>query len=151
MSLQNKAIVLFFMFFLIAETLDASDNECSQNCFKLEMDSIIKNHTDIYRDNPELFWKVLNEARVKAYMADSFNEINQFMGFLRIDNPPAEVEEFFSEGLENLCAEKPIFFKEAMRLLDSNLRTELNKKLNQPLFREEKELKACRYRDFNDH
>ena len=67
-----------------------------------------------------------------------------------MDNSPAEVEEFLSEGLETLCTEKPALFKEAMQLLDLNLRVKLNEKLNQPLFREKEELRTCRYRGLND-
>jgi len=149
--LLKKTIVLVFMLFVITEALNANNNECRKNCLKSDIEYLIKNHISIYNDDPEFFWKLLNELREKAYLANSFNEINQFMGLLRINDLPVEVEEFLSEGLESLCAEKPILFKEAMRLLDLNLRVKLSEKLNQPLFREEKELRTCRYQDFNDH
>ena len=138
------------MLSFFANTLNANNNECRQNCLRSILSIDLKNSASIYSDNPEFFWKLLNEMKEKAYSANSLNEINQFMKLLQINNPPAEVEEFLSEGLETLCAEKPVLFKETMRLLDLNLRTKLNKKLDQPLFREEKELEACRYRDSNN-
>ncbi len=138
------------MLSFFVNTLNANNNECHQNCLKLNIKSNLKNSADIYNANPELFWELLNEMKEKAYSASSLDEINQFMKLLQINNPPAEVEEFLSESLETLCAEKSILFKEAMRLLDLNLRVKLNKKLDQPLFREEKELGTCRYRDSND-
>ncbi len=150
MFLLNKNIILVFMLSFFVNTLNANNNECRQNCLKLDIKSNFKHSASIYNDNPEFFWKLLNEMKEKAYSANSQNEINQFMKLLQINNPPAEVEEFLSEGLETLCAEKPVLFKEAMRLLDINLRAKLNKKLDQPLFREEKELETCRYQDSND-
>lgn len=138
------------MLSFFASTLNANNNECLQNCLKLDIKFNFKNSASVYNDNPEFFWKLLNEMKEKAYSANSLNEINQFMKLLQINNPSAEVEEFLSEGFETLCAEKPILFKETMRQLDLNLRAKLNKKLDQPLFREEKELEACRYRDSND-
>jgi hypothetical protein len=150
MSLLIKTMVIVFILIFAMKALNANDSQCRKNCFKLDIEYLIKNHENIYRDNPESFWILLNEMREKAYLADTFNEISQFMELLQMDNSPAEVEEFLSEGLETLCAEKPVLFKEAMQLLDLSLRMKLNEKLNQPLFREKEELRTCRYRSLND-
>lgn len=150
MPLLKKTMVIVFILISTMNALNANDSQCRKNCFKLDIEYLIRNHANIYNNNPESFWILLNELREKAYSAHSFNEIYQFMELLQMDNFPAEVQEFLSEGLETLCAEKPAIFKEAMQLLDLNLRVKLNEKLNQPLFREKEELRTCRYRDLND-
>lgn len=82
--------------------------------------------------------------RNNALATDSPNEIYQFLQIFKLENYPVEVEEFLSESIETLCADKSTILKKAMQQLNPQLSTKLNEKLKYSLFREEKELEKCR-------
>ena len=71
MSLLKKTMVIVFMLISTMNALNANDSVCRKNCFKLDIEYLIKNHINIYSNNPEFFWILLNELREKAYSAHS--------------------------------------------------------------------------------
>lgn len=144
MLLLSKISILIFFLILSLQGQSAEVNRGQFKCLKSDIEYLIENHEELYKDNNKVYWELLNRMRNKAYATDSSNEIYQFLLILKIENIPTEVDEFLSEGFETLCVEKPILLKMAQQQLVYQLSTKLNEKLKNPLFHEEKELKGCR-------
>lgn len=109
-----------------------------------ELNCVVRYRSTIYQQDPDYFWKVLNKARDEALACQSPEKTAEFLKLVGIRNKSAELEEFISEGIEELCADKPACFKQARLLLSKRLRSQLSETLSTPLQREDRELAACR-------
>lgn len=108
-----------------------------------ELQRVLKLYPAVYRENPEYFWKVLNQARDNALSCDSAKQTADFLRIVRLPNAGADLQEFVSEGIETLCVNQPVHFKRAMEMLDEKTRHSIKVKLNTPLYFEASELSAC--------
>lgn len=144
MLLLNRISPLIFLLIFSSKVLSTDDSTSNLNCSQPDIEYLIENHEKLYKDNYEDFWGLLNRLQSNAFAANSSSGICQFLQIFKLENYPSEVEEFLSETLETLCAEKSILLKTAMQQLDSRLSAKLNEKLKHPLFRNETELERCR-------
>lgn len=137
--LQTICLLLVFSFPLNAAT---RDHGCPASVNELRC--VLRFYPTIYRENPEYFWKVLNQARVNALGGNSTKGVADFLRTVHLTNAGADVEEFVSEGVEMLCINQPVSFKKAMSMLDEKTRRSVNMKLENPLYFEASELSSCR-------
>lgn len=138
--LRNITFILFIT--LIPINAEANNKECKKAIS--ELNNFINHSEDIYKNNPSYFWEFLNKTRDLAYSNNSTKNVSNFLRLVSIANPPAEFDEFLSDGIETLCIEKPLVLKKTMLALDTKLQKKLVKKLNAPLYYAREELKACR-------
>lgn len=121
--------------------VEAKNKECKK--VDSELINFINHSEDIYKNNPDYFWEFSNKTRDLAYSNSSTKSISNFLKLASITNFPAEFGEFLSEGIETVCVEKPLIFKKAMTSLDAKLQKKLVKQLNEPIYYNNEELKAC--------
>ena len=137
--LRTISILLFFSLPLNAV---ARDYGCQNSANELRC--VLRFYPTIYCENPEYFWKVLNQAGDNALSCNSVKGIADFLHTARLSNAGADLEEFVSESVEKLCINQPVRFKEAMSMLDKKTRRGVQIKLENPLYFEASELSSCR-------
>lgn len=119
----------------------AHDNGCAES--KNELQCVLKSYPAIYQNEPEYFWKVLNHAREAALSCTSIEATAVFFRLVSLSNPGADLEEFTSESIENICVTQPICFKKAMGKVDKKTRMAVKGKLENPIYFETDELTRC--------
>lgn len=137
--LRTISILLVFSLPLSAV---ARDYGCQNSANELRC--VLRFYPTIYRENPEYFWKVLNQAQVNTLGCNSVKGVADFLHTVRLYNAGADLEEFVSESVETLCVNQPICFKKAMSMLDKKTRRGVQIKLKNPLYFEASELSGCR-------
>ena len=135
-----RAILLLFVSGLPLN-VEACDYGCPNSANELQC--VIRFYPEIYQENPEYFWKVLNRSRDSALSCSSLKVTTDFLRIVRLSNSGADLEEFVSKGIETLCAKQPVCFKRAMSMLDEKSRRNIKMKLEKPLYFETGEIFAC--------
>lgn len=119
----------------------AHDHECQNS--ENELQCVLKSYPAIYRENPEYFWKVLNQTREAALSCVSNRAAPDFLRLASLANPGADLEEFVSEGIEKLCVTQPVCFRKALGKLDKRSRVAVKKRLANPTYFEPSEFVGC--------
>ena len=98
------------------------------------------NFDNLYRDDYSLFWEILRNAANKAAQCEYLEDTTAFLTLVKLEKGNAEVNEFFSRAIEQLCIEKTKCFFNALLGLDSPTRVLIFHKLRTPLFVDESEI-----------
>lgn len=131
-------LALLFLVLSFSLNVEAQDHRCSGS--KDELQCVLKFHSSIYQENPEYFWRVLNQSRDKAESCSSIKATADFLRTATLRNESAELQEFVSEGIESLCAKKPVCFRKSLQLLDGRSRAAVRERLKNPLYLDAEEL-----------
>ncbi len=131
-------LALLFLALSFSLHAEAKDHQCSGS--KDELRCVLRFHSSIYQENPEYFWRVLNQSRNKAESCNSVKATADFLRTAMLRNENAELQEFVSEGVETLCAKKPACFRRSLQLLDGKSRAAVREKLKNPLYFDTEEL-----------
>ena len=103
------------------------------------LDCLKKHSFELYSENYELFWKILNDAARKANTCKSKQDTAAFLNLIQITRD-GEVAEYFSENLENLCVSNVKCFWEALVLLEPFDQDRIIYELQNPYFRKTSEI-----------
>lgn len=133
--------ILLALIYGLPLSVEARDYGCPNSVNELRC--VLRFYPAIYRQNPEYFWKVLNRSRDSALSCNSIKVTMDFLRIVRLPAPGADLEEFVSEGVEQLCVNQPVCFKRAISMLDEKTRRSIKIKLENPLYYESSELSAC--------
>ena len=130
--------LLFSSFLFIAF---ASNSYPSQLCTgKNETLDCAKKHSyELYSQNLDLFWKILNKAADKAHKCNSDKSTAEFLKLVQIPRD-GELAEYYSEHIENLCISNTKCFLDALLLLDPFDQDRIIYELYNPTFKESKEI-----------
>lgn len=112
------------------------------------LDCLKKHSFELYSENDELFWKILNDAAGKANTCKNKKDTAAFLNLVQITRDGA-LAEYFSENLENLCVSNAKCFFEALILLKPFDQDRIIYELYNPTFREPSEITEAfsKYKD----
>ena len=137
-SRRNSAICFVAAFFVvIPSTRTAADTDsmlCSGKNFALGC--LKENFRELYKSNYTRFWDIMYLAERKARKCDSEADSASFLELVRFIGGNAEVGEYFSETVEQLCTTNPRCLLDALTRVDEKVRVEIVNGLRTPLFQE---------------
>jgi hypothetical protein len=112
------------------------------------LDCLKKHSFELYSENYELFWKILNDAARKANTCKSKQDTAAFLNLVQITRD-GELAEFFSENLENLCVSNTKCFFDALLLLEPFDQDRLIYELHNPFSKKTSEITEAfnKYKD----
>lgn len=144
-EVASKMVYFRTIILLLVSGLPLNVGACDYGCANSanELECVLQFYPDIYIENPEYFWKVLNLSRDNAFSCSSLKVTTDFLRIVRLPNFGADLEEFVSEGIETLCVNQPVCFKQAMSILDENTQRSIKIKLENPLYLESSKISAC--------
>lgn len=95
----------------------------------------LKTHfKELYKTDYAKFWTILRTAEEKALGCKSVVDTADFLGVARYIEGNAEVGEYFSEKIEQLCTRAPQCLLDALTRLDRRSRREIVARLRAPTF-----------------
>jgi hypothetical protein len=112
------------------------------------LDCLKKHSSELYSENYELFWKILNDAARKANTCKSKQDTAAFLNLVQMPRDGA-LAEFFRENIENLCVSNAKCFFEALILLEPFDQDRVIYELYNPIFTEPSEITGAfsKYKD----
>jgi len=130
--------LLFSSFLLIAL---ASKSYSAQLCTgKNETLDCLKQHSyELYSQNMDLFWSILNKAADKAHQCNNNKSTADFLKLVQIPRDGA-LAEYYSEHVEDLCVSKTKCFLDSLLLLDPFDQDRIIYELHNPTFKESAEI-----------
>jgi hypothetical protein len=103
------------------------------------LDCLKKNSFELYSQNMDLFWSILNKAANEAHKCNNNKSTADFLKLVQITRDGA-LAEYFSEHIENLCRSNTKCFLDALLLLDPFDQDRLIYELYIPTFTESTEI-----------
>lgn len=129
---------LFSSFLFIALT---SNSYPAQLCVGKDetLDCLRKHSYELYSQNLDLFWKILNKAADKAHKCNNNKTTADFLKLVQIPRD-GELAEYYSEHVENLCVSDTKCFLDALLLLNPFDQDRIIHELYNPTFKESSEI-----------
>jgi hypothetical protein len=141
-------LVAFFLVVFPTSAPAAAPNPlCTGKNFTIRC--LRENFRPLYMNNYARFWRILRIAEGKARKCDSLANTANFLELARFIEGNAEVGEYFSEVIEQLCTTKPRCFFDALTRVDEESRVWTIRRLRSPTFLEEATIEKVflRYRE----
>ncbi len=114
-----------------------ADRDENLRCLRMKFEPL-------YQISPDRFWRILNRSRDVAVQCRSTRKTLDFLRLVEIRSENAEFNEYFSETIEGMCAQKPTCLARATAMLCSDAQKLLRDKLMSPDFLDLKKLDVAR-------
>lgn len=93
-----------------------------------------KQFEPLYQNSPDRFWRILNRSRDIALQCRSTSKTLEFLQLVEVRSGNAEFNEYLSETMEGMCAQKPACIARAAAKLGPSAKSLLREKLMRPEF-----------------
>jgi len=110
---------------------------------KIERLDSMKSSTDPYVEYYDQYWDLLHHSYETA--CSSPLATADFLSLASWRPLPADAGEFISEGVETLCLQETVCFKEAVKTLALDERNAIEEILKNPLFYDAEALRICQW------
>lgn len=133
-----RRILLFVSFVIACLTYsfgNATETYSKNPCLgEANLVCLQDNFDKLYQENYPFFWEILHNAASKAQKCDFVEDAASFMKLVNLIKGNAEVDEFFSETVEQLCIKKTKCFFDGLLMVDKPTKVLLIEKIRTPLF-----------------